>query len=177
MESPLELYDNVLTTEDFERCEKIIFDNGWKFTGRSNNDSVIKFWFMDLAMEPFFTEVFFDHIQTFTKRKFKLEQVYANGQTYGLDGDFHKDAEDENAYTFIYYVSDVNSSNVDKVGGYTQFKIGDEVTCVEPLVNRGVLFKSNTVHRGLAPSRLSGMLRATVAFKLTKLKEADSIMT
>ena len=177
MESPLELYDNVMTKDDFERCEKLIHDGGWKFTGHSNDDSVLKFWFMDLTSDSFFTEVFFEHIQAFTKRKFKLENVYANGQTYGLDGDFHKDADHDNAYTFLYYVSDVNSDNVDQVGGYTQFKINDEVTCVEPLINRGVLFKSNIVHRGLAPSRLSGMLRVTIAFKLTELKESDVTLT
>ena len=66
----------------------------------------------------------------------------------------------------FFYISDINRENIDKIGGYTQFKLENYIMNIEPIFNRSVLFKSNIVHRGLAPSRDSDILRVSVAFKL-----------
>ena len=93
-------------------------------------------------------------------------QVYANGQTYGQDGGFHIDDDRDGHYTFILYLSDIRPENVNTIGGYTEFKFKNGVHAIEPILNRGVFFDSKLLHRGLAPSRGSNILRISVAFKI-----------
>ena len=150
-------------------CQDIVANNLWKFSGSANKSSPFKFWYMNLMDSNFFTDIFLNYIIKFTNKQFKLIRVYANGQTYGQDGEFHIDSPDDNAYTFVYYISEVNESNIDDIGGYIQIKKDDELICIEPYMNRGILFNSKLQHRGLAPSRLSGMLRVSIAFKLELL--------
>lgn len=165
----MEIYENVLTKEDYIICSNIIDNNNWKYSGSSGENNVpTKFWYMELKHIPFFYKFFLNRIEEITKKKFKLNRLYANGQTFGLDGGFHIDDSDENSYTFLYYYNDYfdeNNKSYEHLG-YTQFKLKDNIINIEPIFNRGILFKSNILHRGLAPSRYFQELRITIAFKL-----------
>ena len=58
--------------------------------------------------------------------------------------------------------------NYNTIGGYTGFSINGLIINVEPFTNRGVLFRSNIVHRGLAPQK-PDILRISIAYKLKEL--------
>ena len=141
----------------------------WEY-GHTSLGSGIKFWKCDLSNDEFFTTHILKEIEDCFKKRFMLNTVYANGQTYGMDGSYHTDDDDDDAYTFLMYVSHITHENVDTVNGNTLFKHGDEVISVEPIINRGVLFKSNTLHKGMGPSILANILRITIAFKLKEIK-------
>ena len=64
---------------------------------------------------------------------------------------------------------EIKAKNVDVVGGHTQFKIDGHLVNIEPLKNRAVIFKSDILHRGLAPSRGIDDLRVSLAFKLCEI--------
>ena len=170
---PITVYDNFLNNEELEDVTNYMNDVKWEFKGKTSSKSK-RFWYVNLKNEKLFTERIYKLIQKKTGLHFEMIRVMLNGQTFGQDGDYHTDEYDPNFFTFLLYISNINRENVDKVGGYTQFKVENHIMNIEPIFNRGVLFRSNIVHRGLAPSRDSDILRISVAFKLKILNEAKS---
>jgi hypothetical protein len=141
----------------------------WKY-GHTSTSSGIKFWHCDLESDTFFKTYILNKIENCFNRRFVVNRVYANGQTYGMDGSYHVDNNDDDAYTFLIYVSDITHKNVNTIDGHTLFKKDDRIICIEPILNRGVLFKSNILHKGMGPSRSANMLRISIAFKLREIK-------
>jgi hypothetical protein len=166
---PIKIFEKFLNDNELETVLNIIKDVNWKYTNMTRPNTP-RFWIADLYEEPFFRDIIFKKIQEKTGKSFELNRVYANGQTFAQDGSYHTDHTDEGMYTFILYTSAINTDNIDVVNGYTQFKINNKVINVEPYLNRGVLFKSNILHRGLAPSRHTDFLRVSVAFKLKEIE-------
>jgi hypothetical protein len=165
----LQTVDNFLNVTELKKALSIVLKLKWVLNERSApSGSVI--WNADLIQYTFFSEHIFKKIQEKFDKRLELLRLYANGQTYGQDGDFHIDDDRDGYYTFILYLSDIRPENVNTIGGYTEFKFKNGVHAIEPILNRGVFFDSELLHRGLAPSRGSGILRNTVAFKM-KIKE------
>ena len=158
-----QVYSNILNLGELLYCQQL-FDNGaWKMTNWSGSKPTERrFWYMDLQDNPMFYDTIFEKLKHITGKNFELRNVYANGQTFGYDGDFHTDGTEDSNWTFLIYASEVTA------GGLTVFRIpGQELlSAVEPNKNTGVLFKANLVHRGMAPLRDCDALRVTIAFKL-----------
>lgn len=97
---------------------------------------------------------------------FRLDRVYGNGMPYGSQSSFHKDCDDENAYTFVYFLNSCcEESTADKVGGYFYYKDNGLIKCVEPYNNRGIFFNGNILHKGEAFNRGVDRLRISLAWK------------
>ena len=158
-----DVFCNILNLGELLYCQQL-FDNGaWKMTNWSGSKATARrFWYMDLQADSMFSDTIFEKIKHITGKDFELRNVYANGQTFGYDGDFHTDGTDDSHWTFLIYTSDI----VD--GGLTLFRIPGTklLSAVEPIRNTGVLFKASLVHRGMAPSRDCDALRVTIAYKL-----------
>ena len=167
--SNIRVIDNFLTQEELNEARFIVENLKWNY-GHVSNETGFKFWVCDLGENDFFSKHIFQKIEKYFGKKYEINRVYANGQTYGLDGSYHKDDERDNCYTFLMYLSDINHENVNEFDGHTLFKYDKKVTSIEPILNRCVLFKSNILHKGMAPSRSSNMLRISVAFKLREIK-------
>lgn len=160
-------YTNVLSESDYSYVYNHIVNGKWTFEGSSvpGEANSLKFLFMNLSDDKIFSNILLKRIEKVTGRRFVLERVYANGQTYGLDGNWHIDDPREDAWTFILYI------NKDlKTDGQTEFQVNGDVKIVYPIQNTGVLFKSNITHRGKAPSRLYTDLRMSIAWKLIEKK-------
>jgi len=162
------IYDNVLSKEEWEYVYNKIYNGGnWSFTGFSDDSSKL-FWFMNLNEDKFFTDIFFNKIQNLSNANFILDRVYANGQTFGLSGELHRDVESDKKnryFTFLYYPC--KEWHVSWNGQTIIIEKENEVNCQYPTPNRGVLFDSTDLHYAEAPSRSFFGLRTTVAFKLT----------
>jgi hypothetical protein len=159
-------YDNFLHVSDFHQVQNITMNGQWRFGTQSvNSGDGQLFWIMDLTKNEFFSDYLFNLIKMTTRRDFKLLRVYANGQTYGQNGDFHPDDTKPNRWTFLLYTNSLPPTDMDIWGGETQFKL-DKMITQAPIPNLGILFRSDVVHRGLGPSRLVRDLRVTVAWKL-----------
>ena len=95
---------------------------------------------------------------------FSLEQVYANGHTYGCDGSIHVDAHDPNGHTLLLYV---NPSWQYAWGGSTNFHISEgEMFSVFPSGNKAVYFPGQIPHCASGTTRHFKFLRVTIAWKL-----------
>ena len=171
--SEIQIIDNFLTKCELAEAREIIENTEWVYANHSGSAQDLDpdrtkdtiFWYAFLKEHHVFHTKIFNKIKDTFKKNFKLLAIHTNGQTYGLDGDFHQDDQDDRPYTCLIYFSDITHKNINEVGGHTLVKTQNGTVCIEPFLNRLVIFKSNMYHKGLAPSKESKLLRISVAFK------------
>jgi len=163
---PLTRYLEVFDERQVEIIWDFLSQPKWEFWQSSTIDSKNFFWCMQLQDNPFFTENLFKSIKNTIGEDFSIERVYANGQTFGLDGDFHIDDSDENAYTFLYYP--MKTWSLDWGGETVILEPDGKINSITPFPNSAIMFPSNWWHCGKSPSKNFTDLRITIAYKLKK---------
>tara|TARA_R100000005_G_C4992671_1_gene199848 strand:+ start:674 stop:1171 length:498 start_codon:yes stop_codon:yes gene_type:complete len=154
---------NVFQPEHWDYIDNKLSQDNWGFGQTSIVGEGYPFWIMYLKDDPFFTEILPEVIWQECGKRFAVDDVYANGQTFGLGGDFHQDHSD---YTFLIYA---NSEWDVLWGGRTLFKEGLEDNnplAITPLPRSAVLFNSKIYHYAESPTRECTTLRKTIAYKL-----------
>jgi hypothetical protein len=167
----IKVHDNFLKNEDLETCKNIIKDGRWEYghTSDKSNKMSTPFFYMDLMKVEFFNAYLKEKIETTLGLRVSIDRVYANGQTFGLDGCFHQDSTDPNTITFCLYISPIPNDIIEDIGGNIFFKVPsiDNFTlALEPRHNRGVSFPSMFFHKGVAFNRYIKNMRICVAWKL-----------
>ena len=169
------VFDNFLESEELNNALDIIKSNTWIWGHQSDNTNYgsTPFWSMQLNDNDYFSGYLKNIIEKHFSKKFKLNRVYANGQTFGQDGSYHTDALTPNTYTFVLYLTNIEKKYVDTAGGYIFFKLPDKnyKICFEPLFNRGIFFPSNYLHKANSYNRYVMDLRICVAWKLEEIIE------
>lgn len=167
--------DSFLNNSELSKCHAIINSKRWRYNHYSKVSEMydVPFWSMNLIEESFFNTDLLNIIEKTFLKKFKLNRVYLNGQTFGQNGSFHTDSEEPNTYTFCLYLADISRDLVDTAGGYIYFKIPDEKykICYEPIYNRGILFPSNILHMASHFTRFIMKMRLCVSWKLEEIIE------
>jgi hypothetical protein len=185
--------ENISIIEDFLSEEEtatvlgIIHDNKWNFGHSSLTNGYktqdfktfleikenlplvcIPFWYMELNHYDIFTKQLLDKIQKIFHKKFKIMQIYANGQTFGQGGTYHQDSLETNTYTFCLYLNHFVKEVQENIDGHFMIKIPGEkhILAYEPIFNRGIMFPSNYFHKGNTFSRICADIRISVAWKL-----------
>jgi hypothetical protein len=175
MTDRIQIFDAFLTPEELETCASTVKRPAWSFGQMSQNSPVsTPFWMMTLTDDPFFSTHLKSKIETAANRKFTVQRVYANGQTFGQDGTFHQDDSSNNSYTFCIYTNkQITAETADDIGGEFLFKIPNQQNddpfsriAVLPLYNRGILFPAAYFHKGIAFNRYCKGLRISIAWKL-----------
>ena len=161
--SEITTYTNVFSEQDRDKIWSFLRSDNWSFGQNSNPQSIKRFWSMDFSKNKFFTEHLFGIIKNVIGDKYSLERVYANGQTYGLDGEIHQDASDDYSYTFLYYPS--KEWRVEW-GGFTLVYDGSHVRTFLPGPNTAIMFPGKYFHCGEGPTREFYDLRISIAYKL-----------
>jgi hypothetical protein len=96
----IERYFDFLTQEKYNQLIKIVEKLQWEYAGYSTTESNSnRFWYSELMEHPFFTE-WLSEIERLSNKKFKIDRLYANGQTLGQDGSWHADSQLDSGYTF-----------------------------------------------------------------------------
>lgn len=169
----IKIHDDFLNHDDLERCKQIIKDGKWEYGQQSNpidkHSFSNPFFYMDLNNMDFFNSYLKEKIEQTLGQKIALDRVYANGQTFGLDGSFHKDNEDPTAITFCLYISPIPNGFIEEAGGNIFFKVPgiDHFSlALEPRYNRGVSFPSYYIHKGMTFNRYIKNMRISIAWKL-----------
>lgn len=167
---PLDRFFNFLSVMDFNRVHDELYDSKrWSLAGSSRNgkEALSRFWYHELSDNDFYSKYLFNKIANdIVKMPCELQRVYANGQTFGQDGEFHQDHESDDVVTFMIYISKIHDRDVEMWGGQTEFRWKDRIISIEPVTNSAVFFKANVWHRGKAPSRYIKEMRVTIAWKI-----------
>lgn len=165
----IELIDHLVPDDLFAEACAVCAGKGWYFGNLSTDEHAMPFWKMDLDGNPAFDAIWQaarPHCEKLAGRKLRVLRQYANGHTYGLGGQPHRDDDREGTFTLLYYPMPVWKPEWQ---GETVFH--DEITgeielSISPRPNRAVFFDARIPHAGRAPSRSCPALRVTVAFKL-----------
>ena len=163
----IQVFYNVFDDNEIKRIHGRLNTPRWQFGLAGKPNTYRKFWCLELSNDPFFTSLLFEKVQTVVSAKCKLDRVFANGQTYGQDGDWHQDRGEKGNYTFVYYA---NLKWKPDWGGETDFLIDGKIYSVSPEYNKAVFFPGDVTHRGLAPTRECYDLRVSIAFQCTLLE-------
>jgi hypothetical protein len=179
MTDRIQIFDAFLTPEELEICANTVKRPAWSFGQISQTSPVsTPFWMMTLTDDPFFSTHLKSKIEAAANRKFSVQRVYANGQTFGQDGTFHQDETSDESYTLCIYINkQISVETADDIGGEFIFKVPNTGShndtpdplsriAVAPLYNRGILFPANYFHKGLAFNRYCKGLRVSIAWKL-----------
>jgi len=128
------------------------------------------FWRLELSNVAFFNDYLKKIIENKFKKNFIVKRVYAVGQNYEQNSNYHPDEREINntCYTFCYYINENITENDD---GYFYIKIPNKkyILGIEPLHNRGIYFNSNYIHKGTGYNRFSNELRICIAWKLKEI--------
>jgi len=125
------------------------------------------YWKYNLDHEEFFSIYLKKIIEKQYNSTFVLNRVYLIGQDYEQFGNYHYDSLRKDEYTFCLYLNNLSENS----GGYFYYKdyIKKYTICIEPIMNRGVLFKSKIIHKGTGFNRLENKIRLCITWKFVKL--------
>ena len=110
------------------------------------------------------------HEQNFKHTNSRIYRWHLNVHPSGYDGDIHTDSSVDGLPTYLYFAT----PNWDpRFGGefiiYNHNNLAEEaVSFVE---DRLVIFNGHRPHRGLGPTRLSTLLRVSIAFQTELIRE------
>jgi len=151
-----------------EKIKNDMQQSGWKFGHGSypagDRRRRYPFWIYELNDNPYYTDYLLNIIKEKTQRNYELHDVYANGHTFGTQGDFHVDWYDDSERTFLYYAND---NWRPEYLGKTIFDLGeDDHYYYLPKGNSAVMFNGMIPHMSEGCSRAFTGLRVTIAWKL-----------
>lgn len=161
----VETYSDILPQENYYSLIKTINKLEWQFGGSSIPNTGIRFWYCNLIKNQFFLD-WLPKIEELAGKKFKIEKLYANGQTFGQDGDWHYDSQIEGGWTFLYYYNDIDDLSL---VGETYLMLDGLPLAITPHPNSAIMFDHTVLHKGMGPKRNYTDLRVTIAFKLIEI--------
>ena len=104
------------------------------------------------------------------RKQLKLIRNYMHIQTFGQDGAYHIDcsADNDKAYTFCIYFTELNDQDVENSKGEFFIKIPNTsyVVSIDTYSNRGIFFPSIYEHKGMTYNRFVSTKRLCITWKL-----------
>lgn len=165
----IEIIDDLASEALFTEACGTCAGKGWYFGNRSNDAHDLPFWKMDLEGVPAFDAIWQAArplCEELAGRKLRVVRQYANGHTYGLGGQPHRDDDRDGTFTLLYYPMPEWKPEWQGETVFHDENTGEIDVTVIPKPNRAVFFDARIPHAGRAPSRSCPALRVTVAFKL-----------
>ena len=174
----VKVFDNVFDEQTHKKIWESMCRPKWNLTG-GNKEGGGRFWHMEgLEKEDFYSNFLFTIIcEKLLKEKvsaFKINRIYANGQTANQNGTAHIDNHLPNTFTFLYYPNlewhwwwNGALFFLNAAGGSPDSQT-DIVKTVSFKPNRAVYFSANMCHYAEAPSNIFKDLRVSIAWKFSK---------
>ncbi len=162
-----QILDDALSPSLYDALCELVQSPGWQFGHRSNSDGPEQFWWrpLDRDVEPHIAlKELGPWLESTAAAGYRIQRIYANGQTAGLDGRIHQDSSQAGAFTLLVFL--VSSWKPEWGGEFVLHPEGQDPIFIHPKPNRAVLFDGTIPHMGRAPARGCYELRVTLAFKL-----------
>jgi hypothetical protein len=167
MKIDLEIIDNFLNQSEICELNGILSNKLYKYGHSSGyREQINNQFFASYNQEDFFCIYMKEKLETFFNKKYKINRHYMHIQTFGQDGSFHTDDIGDNKYTFCLYIT--KEIEMDKNGGDFLIKFPNQTYtyAIETNFNRGILFPSQYLHKGLAYNSRSKHTRLCMTWKL-----------
>ena len=164
------IVDNFLDENEISIVINYLNNNKWLYGHRSGDkeEKLENVFFVSLQNNKNITDIVISKLINLLYLKVNIKRSYFHIQTFGLDGSYHIDDATENAYTFCLYISDENNSLIDNHGGEFLLKVPNinHIISIDTLMNRGIFFPSNYLHKGMAYDRFLNNKRICLTWKL-----------
>ena len=168
MEKNIHIFDNFFLETDLQKIIYFFDNQKWNcqcFKRQFRDEGDGPFWRIELEHENLFNDYLKNIIEhKLFQQETQLKRIYSVGQMYEQNSTYHIDDSEENTYTFCFYI---NQIHIDNDNGYFIVKIPKEKyrICIEPIMNRGVLFPCNYIHKGTGFGVFCDKLRICIAWK------------
>jgi hypothetical protein len=177
------IFDNFLNENELNKVVEIINTRVWGYGHTSGyREQIQNVFFSTHDLDEFFSEYIKEKIEKTVSRNLKINRLYTHIQTFGQDGSYHIDCSGDNKYTFCIYLNYIteiktidstliknNKPNIyENMGGEFFIKIPDSqhILSIDTIMNRGVFFPSNYLHKGMAYNRFIPNKRVCITWKL-----------
>jgi hypothetical protein len=161
-----------LEDEELEKTMKIIEDTFWSFEDfKCNNPQKNPYWKIDLSDNCYFNDYIKRIIQTQYSKRFNVNKIYANGQTFGQDDNYMQINEGDNKYVFILFLSEIDKVDRDSAGGIFYINLPYEKynICYHPKKNMGILLPSYYKFRNVSYSRYVNNIKLFIIWELEEI--------
>ena len=166
----IQIIDNFLDNDELKTLYQLLKSKGYYKFGHSSggDEKLSNSFFSKINDEDFFLIYIKEKIEKIFSTKYKMNRHYMHVQTFGQDGGFHIDDNGDNKYTFCLYITNETNERIDNIGGDFLIKIPKEkhLLSIQPYNNRGILFPSNWLHKGMAYNIHSIEARLCITWKL-----------
>jgi len=160
----IERYNAPFDDDQQDQIVSDILGYNWGFGAGSNfGEKAYPFWRMPLNDIPFYSKDLLNIIQEKTQQHYELDNVYANGHTFGTMGEFHTDWNDSRGRTFLYYANDFWNP---EWCGKTIFNVNGDIQYYPLIPRTALLFPGEIPHMAEGVTRAFNGLRVTIAWKL-----------
>jgi len=152
----IKIIDNFLDEYELKILTSAIKNKQWKYNHSSGGKETIHNKFFVSHNDN-------DNASRFITEKIKslfpgetliIKRQYVSNQLFGQDGGYHVDGEgnENKTVTFCLYLTDVTNNSLDIAGGDFFIKIPNckFIISIKTIMNRGILFPSNFLHKGNA---------------------------
>ena len=168
----MKIIDNFVTSEELDVFDRQIIPAGrWRWGQRSNNNTLYPMWY-----HPYYAKGSWDEWvpQEVNQISYRFQNMYPGskltramlaGNTFGQDGDIHRDWQQPGQLTMVAYVN--KEWNIHWGGETIIYSPELEIlNTVRPEPGKAVIFDSNFPHIGKDPARRSGALRCILALQI-----------
>lgn len=163
------IYDFFLNECELKTLHNKIKNKEYYYGHNSGDEEAFAInFFATHNIDDFFNIYMLKKINEVSKRYFKINRHYMHIQTFGQDGSFHIDNDEPNRFTFCLYITNLQDEDVEKYEGNFLIKIPNDnkILSIEPINNRGIIFPSNYIHKGMAYNILCDKPRLCITWKL-----------
>jgi len=172
----IKIIDNFLSKEELNEIVKYI--NSSEFTHNISSGSDEKFdnkHFVIKSFEKCYIENIKKKIEKYSSKKLEIFRSWMATQLYGQFGAYHTDNDDTDVpyYSLCIYITDISDEDIENANGDFLIKIPNtkSIMCINALMNRGVFFPSNYIHKGMAYNRLYNNRRFCITLQLREVFE------
>ena len=168
----MKIVDNFITAEELDVFDRQIIPAGrWRWGQRSNNNTLYPMWYQPYYAKGAWDEWVPQEVKQISYRfqnmypGSKLTRAMLAGNTFGQDGDIHRDWQQPGQLTMVAYVN--KEWNIHWAGETIIYSPELEIlNTVRPEPGKAVIFNSDFPHIGKDPARRSGALRCILALQI-----------
>ena len=167
----IEVIEDFITDDELDQFQEIVKSGRWHWGQRSNNNTMFPMWYQPYygkgAWEDWVPRTVKEVAYRFVNslpRGSQLQRAMLSGNTFGQDGDIHRDWQDAGCKTMVLFVN--KTWNIRWEGETVIYTPElDVLQTVLPIPKRAVAFDSNLPHIGKDPARRCGELRTILAIQ------------
>lgn len=166
------IFDDFLEDDELSRINKFILETRWSYGHRNGEREPIDTrYFSDYNINSFISDYVRIKIEKVINKPLKIIRNYLQIQSFGENGGYHTDCDMPNTYTFTLYITEIDNETIEHSNGDFLLKLPNvkHIVSIDTYNNRGIVFPSNYLHKGMAYNINTTKKRIVIAWKFEEI--------